>query len=383
VSVVPSGAHVRPAQNTLEQLDLEPSGIRVLRRILKGALAAKASDVHLRAGQPPHVRIEGELCPLKHSPLDAAELGIAIRRLCTWAEVPSDKMDRRQIEFSVEVPEIGRFRTHVYRQRGTHAAVLRHIPSPIPSFADLRLPAVFKPISLEQRGLVVISGATGNGKSTTIASMLQYMNQQRCRHVVTIEEPIEFVLDDDMCSFSQREVGVDVDDHRAGLIGALREDPDVIFIGEVRSAEEFDVALHAAETGHLVVTTLHSVDVMSALTRMIGYYPVDRQSSARERLAYATTAIVAQKLLPSRGGAERVIATEVLRRGATIADCIRDPARFRNLPNALDAGFHDLGTYTIDHQLIGMVKNGQIDVDTARAAARSPKDLVRSLKLNR
>lgn len=357
--------------------------LEMVLRILRGAIAAEASDIHLRAGQPPLVRLQGELRPLDHPVLEATIVAKAFRSLASWADVSPERLDRLQLEFGCTVPELGRFRVHAYRQMGSRAMVMRHVPMPVPSFAQLRLPPVIKPISMETRGLVLVTGATGNGKSTTIASMLEFMNQNSCRHVVTIEDPVEFVFNEGRSSFSQREVGIDVDSHRDGLKGALREDPDVVFVGEIRTAEEFDVALNAAEAGHLVVSTLHSTDVSAAIQRMIGFYPSEMESIARSRIADALTAVVAQKLLPSRAYGGRVLVTEVLRKNATITDCVRDPARFRGLSAALDNAFHEIGSHSFDHQLLGMVRAGTISLDTARAAARSEKDLVRQIKLAR
>jgi twitching motility protein PilT len=261
--------------------------------------------------------------------------------------------------------------------------VLRHIPSPIPELAALRIPPVAKRIALEDRGLVLVTGATGNGKSTTIAAMLDYMNRKVPKHVVTIEDPVEFVFDDDQCTFSQREVGRDVTDLGEGLHSAMREDPDVIFVGEIRAPEEFDVALTAAEAGHLVVSTFHSADSSSALMRMINLYPQDYRDAARQRVADAVTGIISQRLVPQRGTNQRVLIAEILRPTPTVQDCIRDPNRFRGIPAALEASTHEYGTQSFDQQLLAMVRDGLVSVDTARAAARSPKDLVRNLKLTR
>lgn len=354
--------------------------VTALLRILQGAIKARASDVHLRADQPPLVRIDGELLALDHPKLDNSFVLNSLQALGSWADLQPQQIGARQVEFSVEVPRASRFRVHAYRQRRSQALVLRWIPSPIPEFADLRLPAVLKPIALEQRGLVVVSGATGNGKSTTIAAMLQYMNKQVARHIVTLEHPIEFLFEGDLCSFSQREIGVDVDSFEVGLTASLREDPDVIFVGEVRTPEAFEVALSAAEAGHLVVTTLHSTDVMSAIMRMIHFYPAERQNAARQRIAEATAAVVAQRLLPTRGGQGRVAITEVLRKTPTVTECIREASRFRGLPQALDSDFHEYGTHSLDTVLLKLVRGGVIDAEVARGAARSPKDLVRQLK---
>lgn len=352
-------------------------------RIFKGAVAAKASDVHLRVGAPPLVRISGELCPFEHPPLSPEQIDATVSALMGWGGVPADSRSDKQLEFSCEVPDVGRFRVHTYRQRGGPACVVRHIPTPIPEFADLRVPAVIKRIALENRGFVLVTGATGNGKSTTIAAVLQYINRKTSKHIVTIEEPIEFVFDDDRASFSQREIGRDVDSMADGLRGALREDPDVIFIGEIRSPDEFEIALNAAEAGHLIVSTFHSTDSSSTVARMINMYPQDYRDSARQRIADSLTAIVSQRLVPQRGGTDRILVTEVLRKTPTVQDCIRDASRFRALPAALDAATHEYGTHSLDNQLLSMLKDGLIALDTAKAAARSPKDLIRSLKLNR
>lgn len=368
------------ARNSGLDLTLDDQQVTGLLRILQGAIKARASDVHLRANQPPLVRIDGELLALDHPTLEPGFVSTAIRALAGWGEVDPDRLGKKNVEFSVEVPRVARFRAHAYRQQRSDALVLRWIPSPVPEFSDLRLPAVLKPIALEQRGLVVVSGATGNGKSTTIAAMLQFMNSQVSRHVVTLEHPIEFVFEGDLCSFSQREVGVDVADFESGLSAAMREDPDVIFVGEVRTPEAFEVALSAAESGHLVVTTLHSTDAMSAIMRMIHFYPADRQGAARQRLAEAVAGIVAQRLLPTRGGSGRVVVTEVLRKTPTVTECIREPSRFRGLPQALDADFHEYGTHSLDTVLLKLVRGGVVDVEVARGAARSPKDMLRQLK---
>ncbi len=353
-------------------------------RILKGAVAAKASDVHLRVDQPPMVRIQGELLPLEHPPLEDALLTTATHALAAYAEVHPERVEAsKQLEFSCAIPDVGRFRAHAYRQRGSRALVLRHIPVPVPPMADLRLPPVVKQIAQERRGMVLVTGATGNGKSTTIAALLEFINESFCRHVVTIEDPVEFVFADHLSSFSQREVGPDVSSFQEGLEGALREDPDVIFVGEIRRQGEFEVALNAAESGHLVVSTLHATDVMTAIQRMIAFYPQDRQLGIRTRLADAVAAIISQKLLPTRGGQDRVLVTEVLRRAPSISDHIRDASRFGGLPKALEAAFHEIGTHSFDMKLLGMVRSGVLSLETAQAAARSPKDLVRAVKLNR
>ncbi len=365
-------------------LDSRHNELDVIVRILQGAIASGASDIHLRVGIAPVVRIEGEVIPLEHAILDHSTVEAAARGLGELAGVSRTRLSRKQVEFGCNVPEVGRFRVHVYRQRGSRAVVLRTIPSPIPEPSALRLPPVVKQIALSRHGLIAVTGATGNGKSTTIAAMLSYMNEKVRRHVVTIEDPIEFVFEDRMCTFSQREVGLDVDGFAHGMTGALREDPDVVFMGEVRTSSEFDSALAAAETGLLVIATMHSPDAVTTVQRMMNMYPQEFRASARDRIATTLKAVVGQKLLPVRGGArERVLVTEVLRSTGTVRDCIRDPGRFRSLPQVLDAGTHEYGTHTFDAQLLKMVRGKVIDVDVARGHARSPKDLVRALTITR
>ncbi len=370
--------------SAVTRLESAADELGTVTRILQGALAAGASDVHLRVGVPPIVRIEGQIVPLEHPPLEHSHIDAAARAFADWAHAGRERLSRRQCEFGCNVPEIGRFRVHAYHQKGGRAIVLRHIPDPVPDLATLRIPPVVKQIALEKHGLIAITGATGNGKSTTIAAMLSYMNRKVRRHVVTIEEPIEFVLEDDMSTFSQREVGLDVDSFAEGIAGALREDPDVVFIGELRTPSEFELALNAAETGLLVVCTMHAADSMAAVQRMINMYPTEFRASARDRIASALRAVVAQKLLPVRGGGrERVLVTEVLRSTGTVRDCVRESGRFRSLPQVLDAASHEHGTHTFDAELLKLVRAKVLDVDVARGAARSPKDLVRSLTITR
>ena len=370
--------------SVVESLDAMRGEVDVVVRILKGALASGASDVHLRVGVAPVVRIEGQIVPLEHPPLEHAVIDAAARAFADWSGAGRERLSARQCEFGCVIPEVGRFRVHIYRQRGGRAIVLRNIPQPVPEMSALRLPPVLKQIALEKHGLVAITGATGNGKSTTIAAMLDYMNKKVRRHIVTIEEPVEFMMHDELCTFSQREVGLDVDSFADGIKASLREDPDVVFLGELRTHTEFELALTAAEMGLLVVCTMHAPDSMMAVQRMINMYPTDFRASARDRVAGALRAVVAQKLLAVRGGGrERVMVTEVLRATGTIRECIRETGRFRSIPQVLDAGSHEHGTHTFDAQLLKMVRAKLIDVDVARAAARSPKDLVRSLTLTR
>jgi twitching motility protein PilT len=366
-----------------ESPDFRQSSLETAIRIIRGALAAKASDIHLRSDSVPLVRIEGEILPLTHPPIDAQVVGTTIRALAAWAGIGDDRLQRQQFDFSVLVPEVGRLRVHAYRESGKPACVMRAIPNPIPEFAELRLPPVIKRITSMSRGLVLLCGATGNGKSTSIAAMLSYINQNEAKHIVTIEDPIEFVMEDKVSTFSQREVGRDVESFEEGLRGAMREDPDVIFVGEVRSFDEFELALNAAESGRLVITTFHAADTMRAITRMVHWYPPDLRESVANRLADALAAMICQRLVPLRGGRERVLVTEVYQRNPVAQDCIRDLTRLKGLPAALERGKSEFSTHTFDQELLQMVRDKLITLDTAKACANSPNDLVRALNVTR
>jgi twitching motility protein PilT len=371
---------------TLRDADNHDARLRTLEaalRILRGAVAAKASDVHLKANAPPRVRIRTQVVPLEHPPLAADFVYTLLQSLAAVAGVEPGRWAGKQVDFSCEVPDLGRFRVHAYRQAGSWAGVLRHIKKTIPEFAALRLPAVIKRIAQLDRGLVVVTGATGNGKSTTIASLLEFINQKLPKHIVTLEDPIEYVFVDNVASFSQREIGRDVDSMAQGLEGALREDPDVLFVGEIRTLAEFEVAVNAAESGRLVITTFHSSDVERCVNRMINMYPLDRQDQARNRIADVLSAVISQKLIPPKGGTELLLVTEVLTRSPTVVDCLRDQARLRALTAALEKGTNEYGSHSFDQVLMGLVRDGVVAMDTAKAHVHSSNDFVRALNLTR
>ncbi|MET0386130.1 MAG: PilT/PilU family type 4a pilus ATPase [Polyangiales bacterium] len=368
------------ADNSLEarQRDLEAA-----LRILRGAVAAKASDVHLKAGSAPRVRIRGQVVALEHPPLSPELVTTLLQSLSVLAGVEPVRWQSKQLDYSCEVQDLGRFRIHAFRQNGHWAGVLRYVRKSIPDLAALRLPPVVKRIAQLERGLVLVTGATGNGKSTTIASLLDHINTKLPKHIVTLEDPIEYVFSDNVASFSQREIGRDVDSIQQGLEGALREDPDVLFVGETRNLQEFEVAMHAAESGRLVITTFHSVDVERALARVISMFPNDRQDQARNRLADILSGVISQKLIPQSKSTELILATEVLTRSPTVIDCIRDPARMRAITAALEKGTNEYGSHSFDQVLMGLVKDGLVALETAKAHVHSANDFVRAMNLSR
>lgn len=352
-------------------------------RILRGAVAAKASDVHLKAACAPRVRIRGQVIPLEHPPLSPELVSTLLQSLAGVAGVDPVRWQNKQVDFSCEVPDLGRFRVHAYRQNGHWAGVLRYVRKSIPDLGALRLPAVVKRIAQAERGLIMVTGATGNGKSTTIASLLEHINQKLPKHIVTLEDPIEYVFQDNIASFSQREVGRDVDSIQQGLEGALREDPDVLFVGECRTLSEFEVALHAAESGRLVITTFHATDVERALARVIAMFPNERQDQARNRLADVLQAVISQKLLPHKGSNDLILCTEVLTRSPTVIDCIRDAQRLRAITAALEKGTNEYGSHSFDQIMMGLVRDGVLALETAKAHVHSANDFVRAMNLSR
>jgi twitching motility protein PilT len=365
-----------PELDADRQRALEP-----LLRILKGAIQAHASDIHLKVNGVPRVRVRGRVVPLEHPPLSEALLENGITALALQSRIEPACLKQKQYDFSWELPEIGRFRVHVYRQLGVMAVALRHIPNPVPDLGALRLPPIVKRLAVAERGLLLVTGATGNGKTTTIASILSYMNQKMARHVVTIEEPIEYVFEDQMCSFVQREVGRDVDSWADALEGSLREDPDVLVVGETRTLEQFEVVLNAAESGRLVITTFHSSNAERTITRMVNMFSQEHQAAARNRIADVLTGIVAQKLVPQKGRNELMLVTEILTRSPTVIDCVRDPARQRGLSAALEKGTHEYGSHSFDQVLMSLVRDNVVSLDTAKAHVNSANDFVRGLNL--
>lgn len=366
-------------EDEAELISLHDLGDRAL-RLLRAATKLGASDVHLRANAPPFVRLDGELRPLQYPELTAEFVQAAVEVLAFSAGVAPEKLQRSQLDFSCVLSSSGRFRAHLYRQSGSLALVLRRVQDPIPDFASLRLPPVIKRIAQMSQGLVLVAGATGNGKSSTVASVLEFINQTVRSHIVTVEDPVEFTFKNQVASFSQREVGRDVESFEKGIEGAMREDPDVLFVGELRSFEALDLALNAVESGRLVISTCHAQDSQRTITRLLNMAPVDFRDSLRCRLADALVGIVAQRLVQRKGGRTRVLCTEVLTNSPTVRDCIRDPARFRGLTAALEAGAHEFGMHSFDQMLVAMVRDGLVAVETAQAVATSPGDVMRLLK---
>jgi twitching motility protein PilT len=343
-------------------------GEEYFQQILMKAVAASASDVHLKVGQPPGARIRGDMVYFKTEKLKPEDTEAMARHVIRDAKIRSELPTLKQYDTSYSLRGGGRFRVNVYRQRGTLAVVMRAIPMQIPTFDQLGCPAACKTFAEKDRGLVLCVGAAGNGKSSTLAAMIGEMNRTRALHIVTIEDPIEFLHEDSMSSISQREVGLDTDNFAIALRAALRQDPDVIQVGEIRDEETMDIALKSAETGHLVISTLHTPDVTRTVGRMLALSPGANVHELRERIGDNLQGIIAQRLLPRKDGSGLVLAAEVLVVTGTVREAIKRPEQNPSLKECMEKGVHPYGMQTFEMHMKQLVAQGLLDKEVARSA---------------
>jgi twitching motility protein PilT len=357
-----------------------------LNLLLSRAVELGASDIHLKVGVPPILRRDGALGPLEEAPLVTDRDAEAV--LEAVGQRAPDRLaafqDTGDLDIAYQEEDLPRFRVNAFRQRGHISFAFRVIPKNVPNFEMLKLPAGVRRLAEEHRGLVLVTGATGSGKTTTLAAMIDHMNKTRKQHIVTIEDPIEVLHSDHSCIVNQREIGLDTTDFMQALRRALRQDPDVILIGELRDAETAQTALQAAESGHLVLSTLHTVDAAETLSRMIEFFPEAKQQMIRSVLAGVLRGVISQRLLPRMDGG-RVAAVEVMVNNSRIADLIRDN-KPEAISDAIDEGdFFDMQTFT--KSLIDLVIAGAVDQETAANAATNRHDFVvaveRALKQQR
>ena len=337
-------------------------------QILVKAVAANASDVHLKVGQPPGARIRGDMVYFKTDKLKPEDTEAMARHVIKDPQVKRELDRLREHDTSYALPGAGRFRVNVYRQRGSLAIVMRAIPQVVPTFESLGAPPACRSFCDKDRGLVLVVGAAGNGKSSTLAAMIGEMNRPRALHIVTIEDPIEFLHGDLMSSISQREVGLDTGGFANALRAALRQDPDVILVGEIRDEETMDIALKASETGHLVLSTLHTPDVARTVGRMLALAPSADQKELRERIGDSLQGIVAQRLLPRRDGQGLVLAGEVLVCSGTVRESIKRPDNNPSLKECMEKGVHPYGMQTFEMHLKQLVVAGLLDKEVGKAA---------------
>ena len=345
-----------------------------LNDILGLAMKAKGSDIHLKAGGPPVVRIDGQLRAMQNAQRLTPD---SVRAMAF------SLMDERQkkifdetfeVDLSYGVPGLGRFRVNAFSQRGTICLVLRVIPIAIPSMETLHLPLVLKKLAMEQRGLILVTGTTGSGKSTTLASMIDYINENRTCNIITVEDPVEYLHKDKKSLISQREVGIDTLTFSRALTSSLRQDPDVILVGEMRDHETIETALTAAETGHLVLSTLHTVDAAETVNRIISVFPPFHQRQVRMQLSAVLKGVVSQRLVPRCDARGRVPAVEVMIGTARIRDCIEDEMKTKQIPDAIAQGFTTYGMQSFDQSLMQLLTKKLISYEEALTQSSNPDD---------
>jgi twitching motility protein PilT len=361
--------------------------IEKFKAVLKQAIESKTSDVHVSAGGPFRMRHRGELIPSEGSPIleprdtaaIASEIAVGARKVTADG---AEEYVRRlsDLDCSYSLAGVGRFRVNICSQRGSLSIVLRTIADVIPEFEQLGLPPVLADISFEDRGLVLVTGTTGSGKSTTLASMVGHINRARSKKVITIEDPIEYLHRDDKSNVIQRELGSDTDSFDSALRAALRQDPDIIMIGEMRDRVTIDIALKAAETGHLVFSTVHTTDAPRTIARLIGVFEASEQQMVRQRLSESLRAVVSQRLLPRADGPGRVVAAEIMRHTSAIEECILDKDKTSEMIELIAAGRLQYGMQTFDQHLMALYTQGRITMEVAKSAATSPGDFERNLQ---
>jgi twitching motility protein PilT len=356
--------------------------IETFNKILEVGVKNGASDIHLKAGSPVLYRVNGKLIEAKSSVL----VPDITKKLVTYLVKSHGMLDQidgiQEYDSSYAVKGVGRFRVNIFKQRGSFAVVLRVIPFETPTVESLGLPNVMKSIALEERGLILLTGITGSGKSTTLAAMIDEINANRKCHILTIEDPIEFIHRNKKSSLSQREIGLDTKNFALALRAALRQDPDVILVGEMRDLETVDIALKAAETGHLVLSTVHTTDAATTLARLISFFPAEEQGLIRIRIAENLAAVVSQRLLPKKSGKGRVLAMEIMIATKTIQECIKDPKKTGEIKDFIEKSKLQYHMQSFDQHLIELYKADEISFEMAKSAATNPSDFERAIYLD-
>jgi twitching motility protein PilT len=333
--------------------------------LLKIAVDNGASDLHLKVGSFPMMRVRGALVAVhRDARLEHDEI-VAMGAAIMSAAQRQKFKEAQEVDLAYSVPGLGRFRVNVFHQRGTVGMVLRVIPVLIRTVEELGLPPILKKIASEERGLVLVTGTTGSGKSTTLAALIDYINRERCCHVMTVEDPIEFLHKDNQSIVNQREVAVDTRSFAQALRSALRQDPDVILVGEMRDFETIETGLLAAETGHLVLSTLHTLDATETINRIIAVFPPHQQKQVRLQLASVLKAVISQRLIPRADGQGRAPAVEVMISTAFIRDCIVDKEKTHLINGAIAAGTSQYGMQTFDQSIYGLLRQGIVSYDEA------------------
>jgi len=350
-----------------------------LKQMLVEMLNRKASDLHIRVGIKPHLRVNGVLEDINTDPLNIDQMEKIVAQILN--EKQQERFYRKnEMDLALSVAKLGRFRINLFRQRGTTGIAIRSVNTIVPSFEELHLPPSIKKLTEERRGLVIVTGTTGSGKSTTLAAVIEYMNANRADNIITIEDPIEYIYRDKKSIIAQREVGGDTETFATSLRHAFRQDPDTILIGEVRDLETISIALTAADTGHLVLTTLHTLNVVETITRIISFFPPHQHQQIRLLLAGTIKAIVCQRLLRRCDSPGRVPAIEVMVTSGAIKECIINADKTVNIPDLMERGTVQYGMQTFDQSIMKLHKQGLISFEEAMQHASNPDDFDLRLK---
>ncbi|GAB4328752.1 MAG: type IV pilus twitching motility protein PilT [Candidatus Zixiibacteriota bacterium] len=344
-----------------------------LKELLADMVAREASDMHIRVGVQPMLRIDGRLTPVDTEAPTTEKVDEFIRQILSEDQLRRFEA-RNEMDLALSVTRMGRFRVNIYRQRGTPGMAIRAVNTLVPSFSELNLPEVIKKLCTERRGLIVVTGTTGSGKSTTLAAMIEEMNTTRTENILTIEDPIEYIFRDRQSIICQREVGGDTESFGSALRHAFRQDPDVIMIGEIRDAETMMIALTAADTGHLVLTTLHTMNAIETISRIISFFPPHQHQQIRLLLSGTLSAIISQRLLQRSDGPGRVPAMEVMIGTAAIRDAILDPEKTSTIYDLIESGSIQYGMQTFDQSIMRWYRQNVISFETAMEQASNPDD---------
>ncbi len=353
---------------------MNTGGAMDLGELLKIAVERKASDLHIKVGGPPVIRIDNRLVPLSEKPRISQEDAVRMIFSVMNESQREQFKQKRELDMAHSIPGLGRFRVNIFQQRSTIGMVMRVIPIKIQTIEELNLPPVVEKLAMESRGLILVTGATGTGKTTTLASMVEHMNTHRSSHIITIEDPIEYLIRDKKSLVNQREVGTDTDSFAEALRSAMRQDPDIILVGEMRDYETISTAILAAETGHLVLSTLHTVDATETINRIISVYPPYQQRQVRLQLASLLRGIISMRLVPRADGRGRVPAAEIMVVTQTIRECVVDPDKTRKIPDFIAAGQSQYGMQTFDQSLMVLYKRSLITYEEALLWASNPDD---------
>ena len=369
----PAPAAGAPAAPAPAAPDAKSGSAFDFKAVMQQLVQKSASDLHLKVGRPPTVRLNGDLEALDFPPLKPEDLKSLAEQLMNPKQV-KQYQDEKECDFAIGVPGIGRFRVNLYQQRGSLCFAMRAIPYNTRTIEELQLPKVIEDIALKPRGLVLVTGVTGSGKSTTLASMIHHINERHKANVITLEDPIEFLHRDVNSHINQREVGTDTATFAQGLRRVLRQDPDVILIGEIRDLETLDAALKAADTGHMVFSTLHTMDATQTIQRVLSFYPPHQQAEVRFSLANALQAVISQRLVPRADKPGRIAAVEILINTAAVRDQIRDMQASLNIPDLIKEGTVQYGMQAFDQSLMQWYQKGVISYESAMFYATSPAE---------